>query len=315
MREKAILFSGYHPGVNDSLIQDFQAIGYTVYMPDSSWGLIQFYGDNHPFAHYDNVKIITFDEFLALPPMFLLAACVQQAADFKHLQEIREKKDIYVWLTATQDAVDFPEDYTDYLISHDIGFHRKSKAKYKMFYFNRPSIEIPVEDEIDFVHKFESGKINCFINELTTHPRHTMILDDLHKLRTALPQCRFYGYQAEHGNLPRNEVHKLISESMFTIGIKHWETWGQTINESMLLSTPTIHINKFSINMFHDYLITEDTAVIGDNVDEIVDKIQNMSLDQYINLCIQARTMSLLYTDAEPRRKQLEWLLSNGLNS
>ena len=67
--------------------------------------------------------------------------------------------------------------------------------------------------------------------------------------------------------------------------------------------------------MFKEYLITDDTAIIGDTVEEIIEKINNLTFEQYESMCWQAHTMSNLFCADLPRQKQLKWLLDKASQS
>ena len=308
--EKAVLFCPYHIGVNLGLINDFVSLGFKVYIPAGNLGRIAFCGDNSPFYNHPGCTPISANDLLTLPPMFLLAACVQQIDDFRRIKQERGNVDTLLWLTATQDAVGYPDGYADAILSQDIGYHRSSTVFPKMLYLNKPSVE-PYEKDIR--QAFDDKKINMYCNEITTHPRHAMILEDLRLFREHFPQTKFYGYQGEHGNLSRPQVHQEIATSMFTIGIKDWETWGQTVNESMLLKTPTIHLRKFTWNILKFYGITEDTAILCDTIDEVAERINNMSYNEYETMCWQAYSISKMLTNDDVRREQLNWLLNKFL--
>jgi hypothetical protein len=80
----------------------------------------------------------------------------------------------------------------------------------------------------------------------------------------------------------------------------------------MLLYTPTLHLNKFNINVLKDE-ITQDNAILTETIEEMVQRINEITYDEYVNLCMQARASALQRTDDFARREQLNWLLSNGL--
>jgi hypothetical protein len=82
------------------------------------------------------------------------------------------------------------------------------------------------------------------------------------------------------------------------------------VNESMQLGTPCIFLNEFINNTLKHYEITEDNSIIGDSVEELVDKITSMSLIDYETLCMASQTISKLYCADEPRLAQLKWLFS-----
>jgi len=105
-------------------------------------------------------------------------------------------------------------------------------------------------------------------------------------------------------------THELIINSMFTLSPKRRETWGQNVNESMLMGVPVIVFENTLNSTFTEYLLTKDNAIIAKDATDAINQINALTFEQYETLCIQARTMSELYCSAEPRINQLKWFLS-----
>jgi glycosyltransferase involved in cell wall biosynthesis len=123
----------------------------------------------------------------------------------------------------------------------------------------------------------------------------------------------FYGANSEMGTILQPEIHRRMAESMFTLSFKAIETWGQMVNESMLIGTPVILAEEFITGTFQEYELNPDTAIIKrreETVEQLVDRILSMSYEEYETLCIQAKTISEMFTAEAPRRAQLKWLFS-----
>jgi hypothetical protein len=301
----SVFFTGYHVAVNSCLLEDLNELGITVYMPDSNWGRISFFADNHQY-NYPNIRYITYNEFLKLQRIAIIIPCTQLLNDMLKLEEDRGNIDAVIHLTAQDNYGQYIKD-AQYLLSHDLIYHRESKA-IKMLYFNRPA-GVP-EIEKNYTNAFNNRDINSYISDLHSYGPYKVGADLADEFARKWPNTKFYGHLERDGMLDRKVLLTLVSQSMFTLCFKSSETWGQGVNESMLLGTPTIQYKPFLTSMFSNYLITDDTAIIVNSVDEAIDRITKMSFDEYETMCVQAKTMSELLTSSEPRRKQLSWFLN-----
>jgi len=128
-----VFFPNYHIAVNQTFVSDVIATGNEIYQPAEDWRgeHISFFASSEP-----NSKHITYQEWLEMPPMAVVIPCEQHIEDMKRAVAERGNIDTIIYLTAGANSVDtFPFD-TDFVISHDLYYHRKSKAKYKILYFN-----------------------------------------------------------------------------------------------------------------------------------------------------------------------------------
>lgn len=311
--EKFVFFSNYHISVNNTFVDDLLSCGYTVVMPDSSWGKIWFFASNEEHHSKPNVILVSYEHFLTMPSMLIVIPCTQMIDDLSNLIKERGNKDIPIYLTAQSNSVDsFPIDGSDFIVSHDLTYHRETKADYKMLYFSRPTLVVNADKDIKAC--FESKKINLYTNDFYTdgfdleRPEAERFSNLwMEKTGNRVP---FYGFGNPDGQLSMTEVQQNMKESMFTLVFKRRETWGQMVNESMLLYTPCIFLNRYINSTFTLYLITKDTSVMAGEVQTLIDQISNMNFEQYETLCMQAKTMSELYCSDAPRRDQLKWLLN-----
>jgi glycosyltransferase involved in cell wall biosynthesis len=260
---------------------------------------------------------MSYEQFLNHPRrLAIIIACTQHWDSFHKLWEARGKRDELVFLSAQVEMKQFvPADYFNYLITHDLIYHRLSKAKYKILYFNRP--HLAWNSEKDIRKSFENKQIQLYQNNFygeRKKPEVDMANEFrriwLEKTGYSVP---FFGANSEHGTILQPEIHRRMSESMFTLSFKSIETWGQMVNESMLLGTPVILAEEFITGTFAEYEITDDTAIIkrkDETVAELIERILALSFEEYETLCIQAKTIAELFTAQEPRQRQLKWLLS-----
>jgi hypothetical protein len=250
--------------------------------------------------------------------MIVVIPCEQHLIDLKSLVAERGNVDTVVYLTAGANSAEaFPDD-VDFVLSHDLYYHRKSKAKYKMLYFNRPSVFRP-EIPKDLRKCFDSKQINLYINNLYKggFEVELPIIEEFNKLwlKEYGVKVNCFGYDnpdgwcQPNGNHGLPDTHDMMFNSMFTLSPKRRETWGQNVNESMLMQTPVIVFEKTLNSTFTEYLLTKDNAIIAKNVKNAFNQIKNMDFEEYETLAIQAQTMSELYCSAVPRQRQLKWLL------
>jgi len=311
---KPVFFPNYHIAVNPCFVADVLACDYEMLQPDRSFeSKISFFAPSEP-----NSKHINYSQWLSLPPMIVIIPCKQHLNDLKNLVAKRGNIDTIIYLTAGSDSVDkFPYD-TDFVISHDLYYHRKSKAKHKILYFNRPKMDKDVSKK-DLRKCFDSKQINLYINNLYNggFEVELPIIEEFSQLwfKEYGEKVKCYGYDNPDGwcqpngqhNLP--DTHDLMFNSMFTLSPKRRETWGQNVNESMLMQTPVIVFENTLNSTFTEYLLTKDNSIIAKNGKEAFELIKNMDFEEYETLAIQGQTMSELYCSNLPRQKQLKWLL------
>lgn len=309
-----VFFSNYHIAVNEGLVDDLVAAGATVLMPKDSWGKISFFAPNDEHQGKQGVVLISYEEFLSIDKLAILIPCTQMLDDFQRLALERNKGDKIILLTALSTSLnDFPHDLTDYVLSHDIYYHRATKAKHKMLYFSRPKIIIP--DDKDYRRCFDQKQIKLYINNFTKEGFEPELVEAekfraqwIEKHNLMVP---FFGYgNTENSWLSQEMTQTNMKDSMFTLVFKRRETWGQMVNESMLLGTPCVFLRQFMNSTLKYYEITEDNSIIGDTVEDLIEKIESLSFEQYESMCEATRAIARMHTADEPRRTQLRWFLS-----
>lgn len=306
-----VFFSNYHISVNDCVVRDLLAIGNEVVMPSQGFGAehIGFFAPNNEFESLPGVRIVDYIEWLGMESMAVIIPCNQMYDDFMRLYEARGKKDTLIYLTALSTTVGkFPLDGSDFIITHDLNFHRATKARYKMLYFSKPKMLI--EAKKDIAKCFAERKLKQYINNFDTE-RFLLERIEVDKLEKVWGNhITKFGYGMPEGWLSMEESQKNMLDSMFTVVIKRPETWGQAALESMLNYTPCIFLKGMMNSTFREYLINDDTAIIGESVAEIVEKITALELENYETMCIEAQSQANLYTNDANRQAKLKWLLS-----
>jgi hypothetical protein len=303
----------YHISVDSGLIDDFTSIGVKMFYPDDTWGdKIKFFRSNREHEGKPNFHLVSYDQFLMLGDLAFLIPCEQLWGDFHELMKARNNpNDKLILLTAQNNFERFiPKDYVKNLLSHDSEFHRISGSPNKMLYFSKPLILL--NEQKDLKNAFESKKVTLYTNGFTGagfEPEYTLAKEFRDEwLKHTGYNIQFYGHGNELGQISMPDVQRNMLDSMFTLVFKRRETWGQMVNESMLLGTPCIFSREFITSTFIDYEITPDTAVIkeGESIPEFVDRILSMSFDEYVSLSYQAQAIAELFTSEQPRRKQLK---------
>lgn len=317
-----VFFTNYHISVNGCLVHDLLSIGHNVIMPSTEMarGRISFFAPNDEHrgkaifssasqvVSRSDVRIVNYHEYLDMEPMAMIIPCDQLYADMMRLYEARGKKDVIVYLPALSTSTDtFPLDGSDFVIGHDLAFFRQCKAKYKILYFNQPNVLDVGEKDIEKTYR--ERKIKLYINnffDLRFEPERTRA-EQFEKLWGS--KIPMYGYGNPDGWPSMMDVQKHMVDSMFSLVFKRPETWGQMVNESMQHSTPVVMLREFmQYGNFRDYLLTYDNAIIGDTVEELIARINSLSLEQYETMCFEAKQMSKLFCEDTNRQEKLAWL-------
>lgn len=311
-----VFLTNYHISVNKTLVDDLVAIGLEVVMPSSIFadGRIGFFARND--EHARKVRITGWEEYLAMEPMIMLVPCTQLVTDFMDIWRKRGEKDILVLLTANSDHERaWQQVPADFIISHDLTYHRKSPGKYRILYFSRPTILREKKTADELRRSYDEKKIKLYINNLEGEqhdglkPEYEAAIEmqRLWHERTGW-RMPLYGYGNADGWPSMIATQNHLVDSMFTFVSKRRETWGQLINESMQLGTPCLFLRPLLNSTFTEYLINDDTAILGDTVEELVDKALSLSWEQYETLVNEAYSQSQMFCDEANRREKLRWL-------
>lgn len=308
-----VFTQNYHISVNRGLVEDLAAVGLEVVMPTSAFarGRIDFFAPNE--EHRRLARMIDFDTYMALEPHVMLIPCTQLVEDFMRLWRQRGERDTLVLLTANSDHE--PAWRTvpaDFILSHDLTYHRKSPGRYRMLYFSRPTILRAKKTGEELRRSFEERKVKLYINNLEHDPGLVPELEAALEMRRVWQErtgyrMPIYGYGNADGWPKPDVTQGHIVDSAFTFVSKRRETWGQLINESMQLGTPCLFLRGLLNSTFTEYLINDDTAILGDTVEELVDKALGLDWEQYQCLVNEAYFQSQMFCDEGNRRAKLEW--------
>lgn len=311
-----LLTSNYHISVNRTLIDDLVAIGLEVIMPSQSFahGRISFFAPND--EHRSKVRIVDWPEFQKMEPMAILIPCTQMVDDLLKVWRARGEQDVLVLLTANSDHIPaWRQVPTKYIMSHDLTYHRMWNEGYKILYFSRPTILRARKTANQLRRSFDDKKVKLYINNLEgeskagLQPEHEagVAMRELWQSRTGW-RMPMYGYGNKDGWPSMLDTQDHLVDSMFTFVSKRRETWGQLINESMQLGTPCMFLRPLLNSTFTEYLINDDTAIVGDTVEELVDKALSLDWQQYQNLVNESYYQSQMFCNDEVRREKLRWL-------
>jgi hypothetical protein len=281
------------------------------------------FGSDHIgfFAANDDTqaRLVEYDEFMASEPMAIIINCSQLYGDMMKLYKARGEVDRLVFLTSQMGFGEWLPEDSDFLMTHELAWHRKSTAKHKILLFNRPKLLVPTKTPQEIRQAFLDRHIKLYVNHFTTKifdnttfSRELAAAEEFRakwKERTGYT-IPFYGYENPDGYLTMQEVHENIKDSMFTLVFKGHETWGQMVNESMLIGTPCIFLEQFIVDMFTQYLITPETAVIDKTVDGLLKQLDSMRYEDYETLVMESRSQSQMFTEPSNRIAKLQWLFS-----
>jgi hypothetical protein len=316
-----VFFSNYHISVNRTLVDDLVAIGLDVVMPSSGFasGRISFFAPND--EHSGKVSIVGWEQFKAMGPMIILIPCMQMVDDLLRIWEQRGRVDAIVLLTANSDHFgSWMKVPTDFLLSHDLSYHRVFTGKYKTLYFSRPTVLIEKKTADQLRRSYDERKVKLYINNLEHDPGLVPEYDAAREMRAIWSlrtgfRMPMFGYGNADGWPSMRDTQAHIVDSMFTFVSKRRETWGQLINESMHLGTPCLFLRPLLNSTFTEYLINDDTAIVGDTVDEIVDKALSLSWEQYRTLVHESYSQSQMFCEDNVRRAKIKWLFDLAADS
>jgi hypothetical protein len=316
-----ILTTNYHISVNRTLMADLHAIGLELILPSRDFAEkapISFFAPND--QHRDIAKLIDWNEYLKLEPHLILIPCTQLVEDMLGVWEKRGKRDTLVLLTANSDhAPAWRMVPTNFVLSHDLSYQREFTG-YKALYFNRPTILREKKTGPELRKSFEERKVKVYINNLEHDPGLVPELEAAQEMRSRWLgrtgyRVPIFGYGNTDGWPSMNETQDHIVDSMFTFVSKRRETWGQLINESMQLGTPGMFLRGLLNSTFTEYLINDDTAILGDTVEELVDKALSLTWPQYETLVNEAYSQSQMFCADDIRREKLRWLFDKAADA
>lgn len=94
-----------------------------------------------------------------------------------------------------------------------------------------------------------------------------------------------YGQGAENGEI--NDINlksKIMADSYFQLYLKNAGWCGTTVFESMQLGTPIASIRSCLYDA--DYLLNEQNSIITETLEELVERLNNITLDEYTTMSL-----------------------------
>lgn len=308
-----IFFSNYHVAVNKCFVDDVLATGHEVVMPTRDFLNTNFFAPND--EHFSQAGVYyprSYGELMSdgYGPMAIVIPCMQMFPMFKKLWVDRDKKDVLIYMPVQSESLEVYDFDSDFIITHDLNYHRASPAKYKILYFSRPLMFRGARSESDCKFAYYNRDIDTFVHNLYT-PRMEQELRQVNEFQDAFGRSiRRFGCGCPNLWINQQEVQERMAVNMFTLSYKRPETWAQTVLQSMLIGTPCIFLKQFmSRATIREYLITPDNSIIGDSPRDCVDQINKLSFEQYLTMCVEACSIAEMYCNDELRINKLEWLL------
>lgn len=269
-----ILIQNYHPPATKALIRDFQKIGFRVLSPDSNWGRISYYADNEGLGS----ELISFDEYLALPPGYVLIACKPQEEDFKTIA--RTHSDTMI-LNVAQQYHEYEPNISEVMICPDVGLFENysSYIKHKLLYFPRPYLEhVSVKN---FEESFAIRNVYSYISFPHIWPKGYSAFQRFQSLYSG--SCEIYGHETSGGLLTHSECQTKMASSFLTAHFKDSEAYGLSCLESMMLGTPIVALRSLlQGTTLGSFFLDDRTAILGESVEELVYKINAVSFEDYL---------------------------------
>jgi hypothetical protein len=316
-----VFVTNYHIAVNHCLVDDLRSIGLEVLMPKTDFYNSNFFAPND--EHFSKSRVVPVDKevFMQMPPMAIIINCDQLYKPLMTLYEERDKQDTLIFMPVQSESISvFDINGSDFIIAHDLNYYRKTTAKYKILYFSKPLMfRAPREERAAsrlfamFKDAYNSYESCNFIKSYVNNYQDERFYDERfefsrfeNRMRCKIPQ---FGYNCPDGWLAQDKVQDEMVDSLFTLSFKRPETWAQTVLQSMLLGVPCIFLERFlQYATIRDYLITVDNSIIGQTVEQCVDRIKSLPSEQYLTLCHEAKSQAQLYCEDSNRRSKLKWL-------
>lgn len=277
MKQRTILIQNYHPPGTQGLIRDFKKIGFRVVAPDSNWGRISYYAPNDGLGG----ELISYEDFVALPPAYVMIACKPQEEDFKKLARSGNHGII---LNIAQQHHEYESGISDIMICPDIGLYNSysSHIKHKLLYFPRPFIESIPTKNIEAA--YYGKKIYSYINLPHHWPRGSQAFAEFTSKYDG--ECEQYGTDASGGALSHAQCHTKMAEAFFTVHLKDAEGYGLTCLESMMIGTPVVGLNSLMAGTtLKAFFLDDTTSILADTIDELVARIDAITLQDYAAMC------------------------------
>lgn len=288
-----------------ALVKDFKELGYRVVMPDSNWyGELKYYFENYDYL---GGEIISFEEFKTLDSsnLDMLIACYEQEADFERIRNNYHPSARLLLHTAGNN-VPYRHGVSQHLLSPDIQTFNNYPAAHKMLYWFPPTIV--VENDKDIENSFKSNLICGYVHFYQQYWPDSW--NNAKRFEQLYGKVYLYGYENPDGAVDLKQAQEKMKESKFTLYFKEKDCYGNAVLESMMLGTPVIamrrYVNDKTLGMF---FLNDENSILVDSPEEAFEKLKNITLERYKEMCKNAVETILKLTDNEKRLQQMKEVL------
>jgi len=283
-----------------ALVRDFDRLGYKVYSPIGDWGgRISYYRKDAMCLDSNFLKdteLITYDQFVNIKPSHVVAGCFEQYSDFTKLADEVGAK-IIIGVAGN----DQPIYRADYVLSPDIITFNNYPTNAKLLWLHEPTIPFVQKD---IQQAYEGKQINSYVSNYGKF--FPVGFNYATQFKQSWDKCTFYGDEFEYIK-DRNELANKYISSMFTMYFKDRDCYGQVVLESMILGTPVIAIrNLIAGKTLGTYFLNDTNAIIGGTLYEIFNRLNNLTLEEYRMLSINARDTVLNLTEPTARISKMK---------
>jgi hypothetical protein len=275
-----IFFQNIHRRLVNSFAKALQKSNSTLLLPDDSFSNVIAYGEKVSQKEIDddvymsmcnNIKSISYDEFLLNPPEIIIISCYEVEKDV--IQNLWNRIDIsnckLVYYNGNNDFY-CDWDYANNIVTTDILTAQKAKFRNKNVIFWLPWIDYEQEFCFDSINN--SNIFNSYITKYKIHfPNDYLISEELQK-DLAKIDIQFNIYDG----IKFNDIADKMKNSCGTIHIKSLEGYGYSIIESIATGRMVFLYKPYSINKTYlNWCIEDKTCFYFSTQEELFSKIKN----------------------------------------
>ncbi len=260
------------PNIHDTnfkaVVRDLHDLHFEIYCP-KEWG----FGPSNPSSS-EYAEDISVQDWLAMPSGFVFVFTASQLSFLRSMT--KGDKLVYVPATRYENLLDDIDNTP--LLTHEPDHYRRYGGR-KGWYFYRPDV---LYKEKDIKQCFEDKKLfqiyNLFQSRDLQGPAAASVFDKLLKVD-------YYGAEQPEGMLTLAQKSDVMAKGMFQIYFKSAGWCGCTVLESMQLGTPVASLSYLLYDS--DYLLNDKNSIICDTPEELAERIQNISFEEYESMCKQ----------------------------
>lgn len=300
---KTVLIQNFHPANTMALVKDFVTIGYEVVMPIDSWGgRIKYYFEN---GISWGARLITYEDYMLLPPGDVLVACFEQQDDFERIAIEHGDR---ILLHTAGNNVPYRHGLSQHLLSPDIQTYNNYPAQNKMLYWFPPTIQTTKQKDLE--QSFNQGLICAYVHYYEQYWQESFN-EALEFERLRGTKVYLYGHQTRDGALLLDEAQSKMAESFFTLYFKEKDCYGNAVIESMWLGTPVIALRRFiSDKTLGMFFLNDQNSILVDSPQEAIARLKTMTFEQYATMSKYAQVTVRANTDDVKRLSELKEMLA-----